>query len=65
MPIVLIRSTTLPKVALPPEVPTPVLLPLSLYSTVVASAGTVVMLVVCCVSVRHAVVSGPMPSVTL
>ncbi len=63
--MVLIRSTTLPKVVLPLAVLTPVLLPESLYSTVVASAGTVVMEVVCWVNVRQVVVSGPMPSVTL
>jgi len=64
LPISLSRSTTFPKLALALP-PTPTLLPESLYSTVVASGGTLVMLVVCCAAVRHAAVSGPMPSVTL
>jgi hypothetical protein len=64
LPTRLTRSTTLPKLALALP-PTPVLLPLSLYSLVVASAATSVMLVVCWAAARQAAVSGPMPSLTL
>jgi hypothetical protein len=43
----------------------PVLLPVSLYSTVVASVATAVMEVVCRAAVRQALLNGPMPSVML
>jgi hypothetical protein len=60
----LTRPTTLPNSALPLPA-TPVFVPLSLYSTLVASGAMDVMLVVWRAALRQASVSGPMPSVML
>jgi hypothetical protein len=64
LPIELTRSTTLPKSALASP-PMPLLLPPSSYLTVRALAGMSVIVVVWRVALRQALVSGPMPSVTL